>query len=366
MTAVLDKLIMLGLVVSEWFLTCLYPFVYSRTGRDNPRTGHIAGMTYYMLRNAWITINNVNSWLAGDKNIFPEVLQIQTINRCNASCTMCPYPYTIHLQPRIVMDDELYAKVAKECASEETFKVFVPMSKNEPLLDVQLEERIIEFKRLAKPHQVVELVTNGSALTPARFESLVNSGVDLLTISLSAHTETTYNRIMRGLSWKNIRKNLDAMLTSPLLSKINIFLRFIIQRENEAEYLSFRKYWKKRGLNVAGFEVSNRSGTLNGYELLDLPKSFFFRRLRKAMGRRFYKGLCPHAFGIMHVLENGDVPLCANDWENREILGNVQISSLREIYNSPRMEEIRGLMRQGRYDEILPCVNCSYRKDWFD
>ncbi len=112
MTAIVDMLILLGLGACEWFLTRLYPFVYSRTGRDNPRTGHIAGMTYYMLRNAWITMNNINSWLAGDRYLFPEVLQIQTINRCNASCAMCPYPYTIHLQPRVVMDDELYTKIA--------------------------------------------------------------------------------------------------------------------------------------------------------------------------------------------------------------------------------------------------------------
>jgi len=364
MTAIVDMLILLGLGVCEWFLTRLYPFVYSRTGRDNPRTGHIAGMTYYMLRNAWITMNNINSWLAGDRYLFPEVLQIQTINRCNASCAMCPYPYTIHLQSRVVMDDELYTKIAEECASEKTFKVFVPMSKNEPLLDARLEERVSEFKKLAKPHQVVELVTNGSALTPARFERLVNSGVDLLTISLSAYTEATYNRLMQGLSWKHIRQNLNAMLASPLLSKINIFLRFIIQKGNEAEYPAFRRYWKKRGLNVAGFEISNRSGTLKGYDLLELPKNFFIRRLRKVMGQRYYKGLCPHAFSIMHILENGDVPLCANDWENREWLGNVRQSSLREIYNSPRIAEIRELMKQARYDEISPCADCSYRKEW--
>jgi hypothetical protein len=58
------------------------------------------------------------------------------------------------------------------------------------------------------------------------------------------------------------------------------------------------------------------------------------------------------------------VPLCATDWQNRELLGNVGQVSLREIYNSARLEEIRELMRQGRYEEIPPCADCSYRKDW--
>jgi radical SAM protein with 4Fe4S-binding SPASM domain len=363
MTFIVDTLIMFALATYEWMLTVLYPFVYSKTGRDNPRTSHIHD-TYYMLRNAWITKGNIDNWLSGDRDLFPEVLQVQTINRCNAACSMCPYPYTIHLQPRVIMEDKLYTKIVEECASEKIFKALVPMSKNEPLLDVKLEDRIFEFKKHAKPHQVVELVTNGSALTPARFEKLVYSGVDLLTISLSAHTETTYGLLMQGLSWTQVKRNIEAVLASPLLSKINIFLRFILQQGNEDEYPAFRRYWKGRGLNVVGFEISNRSGSLKSYEILNLPKKYFFKRLRKVMGRRYYRGLCPHAFSIMHVLENGDVPLCANDWENRDLQGNVKNSTLREIYNSPRMNEIRQLMMQGHYEDIPACKDCSFWKEW--
>ena len=82
------------------------------------------------------------------------------------------------------------------------------------------------------------------------------------------------------------------------------------------------------------------------------------------MGRKIFKGTCPHAFGIMHILKNGDVPLCANDWEHREKLGNVREQSIREIYNSSRMLEIRELMEQGRFEEIPPCKDCSFWKEW--
>jgi len=37
---------------------------------------------------------------------------------------------------------------------------------------------------------------------------------------------------------------------------------------------------------------------------------------------------------------------------------------LREIYNSPRMNEIRELMEQGRYEDISACKDCSFWKDW--
>jgi radical SAM protein with 4Fe4S-binding SPASM domain len=66
----------------------------------------------------------------------------------------------------------------------------------------------------------------------------------------------------------------------------------------------------------------------------------------------------------MHVLENGDVPMCSNDWHNREILGNVRAQTIREIYNSPRMNEIRELMAQGRFEDIAACRDCSFYHDW--
>ncbi len=91
---------------------------------------------------------------------------------------------------------------------------------------------------------------------------------------------------------------------------------------------------------------------------------FSFNAHAKGWDAKIFKGACPHAFGIMHILKNGDVPLCANDWEHREHLGNVREQSIREIYNSPRMQEIRELMEQGRFEEIAPCKDCSFWKEW--
>jgi len=290
------------------------------------------------------------------------VLQVQTINRCNATCAMCPYPYTIHLQPRQVMDDALFTKIATECAQEPTLRDFVPMAKNEPLLDPKLEARIAQFKAMAAPHQMVELVTNGSALTPQRFARLVASGVDLLTISLNAATESTYREVMGGLSWTQTMRNLAAIQQSDM-RQVNIFLCFVKQRANAADYRSFVRRWRKAGFNLMTFEINNRAGTVRGYGQLATVKRQFAQALRKRIGQQLFPA-CPYAFSIMHVLENGDVPFCANDWQNRLILGNARDQSLRAIFNSPQIQTLRELMRQGRYDEIAPCRDCSFRQEW--
>ena len=365
MTRIIDRFLDWSINTANWFIFHLFLFFRSRTGRENPRVRNITSLTY-LLRGTWIVNRNLDKWRASRAHIFPAVLQVQTINRCNGKCGMCPYPNTVHLQPREVMDDALFSKVVDECVVEDDFFEFIPMVQNEPLLDIKLEERIAEFKQHAKPHQSVEIVTNGTALTPGRFEKLVHSGLDTITISLSALTQKTYEKLIEGLSWAQVINNLEAVAVSPLRARINVFLRYVRQNGNESEFRPFKKYWERRGLNVSNYEINNRAGALDGYEDRQPVKSFLFKRARKSMGRTILKGACPHAFGIMHVLTNGDVPLCANDWHNRHLLGNVREQSIREIYNSPQMNQYRDLMEQGRFNEIEACRECSFWHEWLE
>jgi hypothetical protein len=42
----------------------------------------------------------------------------------------------------------------------------------------------------------------------------------------------------------------------------------------------------------------------------------------------------------------------------------VNTQSIREIYNSKAMNEIRELMEQGRFEEIEACRDCSFLHEW--
>jgi len=343
-----------------WGSSLLYPISRSRTGYYNPRTCHLTGLTY-LADLYWTLSPNINAWLAGKRDLFPAVMMVQTINRCNGRCSICPYSYTFHLQEKAVMTDELYQKVINECARENDLIRFVPMAKNEPLIDTHLEERIAAFRAIAAPHQIVELVTNGSALTPRRYTRLVASGVDMISISLNAATEEAFRLVKHGVSWKQVRRNID-LIAQADTSRVNIFLRYVRQYENAGGLQKFSSYWKRRGFNTLSFEINNRGGAVKDFENLLPPRSALQNQLRLAMTRRLYN-LCPFAFSTLSILQNGDVPLCANDWYNLEILGNVNQNTIREIFNTTHLQEIRTKMHQGRYDELVPCRDCSFKDD---
>lgn len=336
------------------------PFLVSRTGYANPRVRRITGWAGYWAHTFRLTLPNIHKWMKTRGDLFPAVLQVQTINRCNAACTFCPYPYTVHLQEKRLMDDALYSKIVDECATEPDLHDFVPMSKNEPLLDVKMEDRVAEFRRKAQPHQLVELVTNGSPLTPARIKRLMAAGVDLITVSVNAANEETYNQVMVGLSWKQVMSNLEA-LSKEDLAMTNVYLRFVSERDNKRDLRVFRERWK--GFNLFTFNVNNRAGTVRDYETKTIDYSDFIQRIKRIAGTHTYP-VCPYIFSLMHILENGDVPMCSNDWANREVLGNVCTQSIREIFNSPRMNQLRKLMAQGRFEEIEACRECSFYHEW--
>jgi sulfatase maturation enzyme AslB (radical SAM superfamily) len=135
LTPLVDILLQLGRRMDPY----IQKLRVSRTGYENPRVRHLVGKTGYWLHAYRLTYPNIHKWLHTRGHLLPRVIQVQTINRCNAACSFCPYPYTIHLQEKQIMDDALYSRIVEECVAESDLHDFVPMSKNEPLLDIKKE-----------------------------------------------------------------------------------------------------------------------------------------------------------------------------------------------------------------------------------
>src|SRR5687767_9492309 len=81
-----------------------------------------------------------------EKHPFPRAIQLQTINACQAACTMCPYPLYKDVFPRGRMDDALFDKITAEIASRPEVRTFIPMLQNEPFLDRTLFDKIKRFR----------------------------------------------------------------------------------------------------------------------------------------------------------------------------------------------------------------------------
>lgn len=298
---------------------------------------------------------------------FPRGIQLQTINACNAACQMCPYPLYKDVFPRGRMDDALFEKLTDEIASRKEVHTFVPMLQNEPFLDKKLFDKIAAFKRKANGRISVELVTNGAFLTEENIARIRESRLDVLDISLDALSREVYEKVRIGLDYDKVLAGVERVVNADL-PNTSILVRLIRLKDNEHEVSGFIRHWRERGVPVFIYTANNRNGALDKFDRdLRLPEPDLplrYRIGRRAM--RAYMGHCPVPFSTTNILHNGDMLLCVHDWGRKEIIGNLRDTTIAELWNGPRMREIRALLSKRRYEEVPACRDCSiWRDGWF-
>lgn len=68
---------------------------------------------------------------------------------------------------------------------------------------------------------------------------------------------------------------------------------------------------------------------------------------------------CSTPILTFNILYDGKVILCCDDYNKKMILGNINNSSIKEIWNSKQYENIRKMLYNGEYKKIPVCCNCN-------
>ena len=304
---------------------------------------------------------------AGAAPLFPAYVQLQTINACQAACTMCPYDTYSKVFQRGRMEDWLFDKVIAEIAEHPEIGAFVPMLQNEPLLDKVLFDRLRRFRQLVGDRVEVELVTNGALLTDQAVENIRDVKLDVLDISLDALTKETYEKIRIGLDFDQVIAGVERVIAADL-PHTKIFVRLVRQRDNVHEIRDFARRWRARGVGVFIYSAHDRAGSVDKFaERISIPRSAqpVMHKLERKASKLWF-GHCPVPFSVASILHNGDVLMCVHDWARKDIIGNVRDATLIELWNGERMREIRSLVSERRYGEVPACRDCGLWKDgWF-
>lgn len=292
---------------------------------------------------------------------FPILVELQTVNRCNAKCIMCPYSYTTATKELQKIDDKLFDKILRQLSVEKKFNTLILSFQNEPLIDTDLINKAKKFKRIM-PYKNLEIVTNGSLINKNILPKLYQY-FDRVSISINANTKETYENIMNGLGWDSIMENLD--LISSKKEWINkTVLRFIKQDKNIQEFKEFKKFWNKKGFSVFSFDVNSRSNSLIDYENLKIARNIykiFSENILKIIGKLTLP-FCTVPLISFYIRASGDVVLCFNDYTDNNILGNINKNTIREIFNSEIYKQIRHNMSNGKKLNNDLCNKCDLYK----
>ena len=137
---------------------------------------------------------------------WPDIVQIESTNLCNAKCVFCPRDEMHRRQG--VMDFDLYRKVVDECAALGITHVRVH-NYGEPFLDKQLVEKV----RYAKSKGIAEvgMISNGSLITEEIARGMIDAGLDAINISVDAAGKEVFESTRLHLKYDDVISNIRTL-----------------------------------------------------------------------------------------------------------------------------------------------------------
>lgn len=281
---------------------------------------------------------------------------MQTVDRCNAACKLCPNAARDASRPVHVMPAALYEKLLRELADLGTVRTFTLMLQNEPLLDRDLAGRIRRAREILGNRVTLDFVTNGELLTPDRLDELIAAGIDRISVSIDSLREETYALLRPGLPFSTVVRNAQSL--AERRREVTARIRFLRQPENAGEVKALRRHWAGLGAEVKVTDPVNRAGALAAVP--EMPRSVAdgLRDVAKKVLRSAFVP-CRAPFRCLNVLADGRVLLCCSDWTGRATVGDLSQESLADIWNGPRLKRYRSLLARWRWEESDICRDCS-------
>ena len=273
----------------------------------------------------------------------PFVVQVEPTNVCNFRCPICPESFPDYAQRAGYYQEihpNTWANVLRSLREWSPVKVVRFWHTGEPLLNRRLPDMILEASQYADR---TEVTTNASFLYK-RTGPLLASGLDHLRISVYGTTDDEYLEATGGrCTLAEVMAAAEGFrIARDRLGKVkpHIYAELVSDR---ADLERFRNQWAGVADSLGVKELHNW-----GSALVTLGES-----------PRPEKLVCPFMFYELFVKANGDVTVCCVDWANELIVGNVNDSSLVEIWRGPRLAELRAVHLAGRRSSLNACRECN-------
>ena len=245
----------------------------------------------------------------------PSLIEISDSGTCNRKCSFCPRSDDGYQDIKEFITTDLHTKLMNELSVLNYKGLIMYSGFNEPLLNKKIYENILQARTLV-PESKIELITNGDVLNEKRLVKLFESGLSTILISV-------YDGPDDVVKFQNMVDNVG-------LDKE----RYVIRHR----YLPPEKDF--------GITISNRGGQMKNASYPILP-------LNEKMSDP-----CNYPAYSFFLDYNGDVLMCSHDWGKKNILGNLNKNTLKEIWLSEISTSSRKkLISSNR--SLSPCNVCD-------
>lgn len=290
----------------------------------------------------------------------PFLLYIDPSSVCNFKCQFCPTGHIDLVKQsdyrRSIMDFEIFKKAITDLGEfKHPLKVLRMNKIGEPFVNKKLAG-MIKFAKDSGHVQYIDLATNGGLFTQENLTQVVVAGLDRLNISLEGVNSEQYlkyskviidfDEFFEKIKWLHAHKG-DCKVTIKIPGSY-------LNKTQKDEFLdNFGNYCDQIFIeDIApiwpNFDVEKYSDIK-----VNEQESQYKQPLQK-------KDVCSYIFYSLAINANGTVSACCPDWDQKLVVGDIKIESLKNIWNSSMINDLRRSHLEGRRCENPTCSNCGH------
>jgi radical SAM protein with 4Fe4S-binding SPASM domain len=301
---------------------------------------------------------------------FPIEMTCDATAHCNLRCPLCPTGQGRQERERGHAEVEPFARLMDEVGD---YLYSLSFSNwGEPILN----PRFPDLVRIAKRHGIRTLVSvNFNAVTDARIDEIIQSGLDEMTVSLDGATQEAYARYRVGGDIARVLANVGKLLRRRReLSRTNprVSWNFIVNRHNEGEVELARRMAREHEFDA--FNVLPLRADMGREIFLSYPQRVENARdwlpsdaalTRYDVGARTLKApvrTCTAPWTMAVVSWDGSVAPCCSVYDKKLDFGDAHADGFAAVWRNPTYRKSRRTIagRDPEEDLKFVCTTCKY------
>ena len=293
-----------------------------------------------------------SKWLypyEGPVRDFPFILDLETTNHCNLDCVFCSRQLITSKLGRIATDT--FRRIVDEAAAH---GAAVRLNGwGEPFIHTEIVEQI----RYAHARGCLTMIyTNGTLLTEAKAEALIEAGLDEMKFSMQGLNKHQYEEMREGATYEKFRGQVKLMhevrerrgARRPFITLLtSVITKDWLEETPEAYRDEWFAYVDKLAIDHTVFTFVEELARVKKY----LPYH--------AVERTYVP--CANIAIMLSLNWKGDILICNQDYDAdpHYVLGNLRDMTIHEAWHSPKMNAQREAVGRGlRHAEFRLCRVC--------
>lgn len=290
----------------------------------------------------------------------PYSINIDPCNMCNFKCEFCAIQASGEILSfkKQMMPLPLFEKIIDDLSAfPDKLKMLGIAGNGEPLLNPDFPRMVRYVKDKGVSH-LVETNTNGSKLNPELNQSLIDSGLDRIRISVEAVDADGYFRIAGAkIDFEEFISNIQDLHERSMQAGgcCEVYIKTVdaaVETE-EKKKLFYKLFERVCDKIFIDHVIPLWSGWNDINDRFDIQGAGVHgQKLKPVL-------VCPYPFYSLCVTPDGKVVLCCADWRRELIVGDLTKQSMREIWGGERLMAFWSDMLSGRKDQYSMCKKCQ-------